>query len=459
MLETIGHFIRGKVPNLCFAFFGQGVIQGWISHIMNLMGESGSFTLPEALTAIDYGSFFVYLAFLFVARKTTPLFVRNGPLIFGVALMVAGNVLIVFGLFFSEVLPEVTMAGLLASGVGSALVYLYWWEIYGALNPVEVALYYSGSCLLGNVIVFLLAGYSLEYMIGAALVLPFIGLGLFVRSRKALREEKRDPVIVHGAASFPWKPMLFLGFYGFAFGYGMKMISVANIPMLRFAVVIPAMVVLCSVLFSRGRFDFVFVYQFILPAAIVGLLVFPLFPGIDPAVATLCVRASYISVYVYVAIMLANLSRRYRMSAVWLFSMMGLVHIVSVLAGRAAVSLLASPIVPIVFIACVVIMTFMLVTESKLSSDWGIALTGKGSELGERAKREIAVQALAKKHGLTTREQEIVLMIGEGKMPRVIGRELHIAPGTVKAHVQHIYKKLGIHSKAELTELLSGIAS
>lgn len=455
LFEKTLDYLRKKMPLLCFACFGQGVVQAWISLSLNLAGATDAFGQPQALTIIDYGSLVPYALFFLAAGRIAPVINRKLPLLLGMGAMVAAAGLVALSL--AGGLPHsVLVAGLALAGAGSAVAFLYWWELYSVLNPLEVAFYYAGSCLIKDVVVFLLAGYCEAYLIGALLVLPFASLVLYDRGKTVLERSGRQPAVAHGAASFPWKPMLFLGLYGFAFGYGAQMVSLANIPLLRFAATIPAVIVLCSIVFDRGWFNFAFVYQFILPTAIVGLLALLVFPGIHPAAALVGVRASYVAVYIYIAIMLENLARRYKMSAVWLFSMMGLVHTASISLGRAAFMLVASPLVPIIFVICVVLTTFLLVTEPKLSSDWGISLTGKNTELGRRAKTELALQSLALRYGLTVREQEIALAMAEGKMPRAIGKELHIAPGTVKAHMQHIYRKVGVHSKEELLELVKG---
>ena len=55
---------------------------------------------------------------------------------------------------------------------------------------------------------------------------------------------------------------------------------------------------------------------------------------------------------------------------------------------------------------------------------------------------------------MSPREDEIVRLLAQGKTNAAIERELFIASGTLKAHIQHIYVKLGIHSRKELAELV-----
>jgi HD-GYP domain-containing protein (c-di-GMP phosphodiesterase class II) len=49
---------------------------------------------------------------------------------------------------------------------------------------------------------------------------------------------------------------------------------------------------------------------------------------------------------------------------------------------------------------------------------------------------------------LTEREVEVLCLVARGHSNREVARRLFIAPGTVGRHVEHIYGKLGIHSRA-----------
>jgi HD-GYP domain-containing protein (c-di-GMP phosphodiesterase class II) len=53
--------------------------------------------------------------------------------------------------------------------------------------------------------------------------------------------------------------------------------------------------------------------------------------------------------------------------------------------------------------------------------------------------------------GLTAREVEILALVARGRSDREIARRLVVAPKTVSNHVQHIYAKLGITSRAAAT--------
>jgi DNA-binding CsgD family transcriptional regulator len=62
--------------------------------------------------------------------------------------------------------------------------------------------------------------------------------------------------------------------------------------------------------------------------------------------------------------------------------------------------------------------------------------------------------------GLTAREAEVLSVLGTGATNAEVARELHISPGTVKKHLDHVYAKLGARGRAQAvamaTSLLSG---
>ncbi|MEC8428825.1 MAG: LuxR C-terminal-related transcriptional regulator, partial [Pseudomonadota bacterium] len=52
-------------------------------------------------------------------------------------------------------------------------------------------------------------------------------------------------------------------------------------------------------------------------------------------------------------------------------------------------------------------------------------------------------------NSLTSREHEILKHIAKGLSNKLIARELDISDGTVKVHVKHILKKLGLRSRVQ----------
>ena len=59
------------------------------------------------------------------------------------------------------------------------------------------------------------------------------------------------------------------------------------------------------------------------------------------------------------------------------------------------------------------------------------------------------------RESLTPQELQIALLVAEGKTNREIGGNLFLSPKTVEFHLTRVYRKLDIHSRAELIRLLA----
>ena len=61
----------------------------------------------------------------------------------------------------------------------------------------------------------------------------------------------------------------------------------------------------------------------------------------------------------------------------------------------------------------------------------------------------------ARAYGLTRREEDMLLLIVEGRTQPEIARELYVSRDTVKTHVRNLYRKTGVSGKAELLEAMA----
>ena len=61
--------------------------------------------------------------------------------------------------------------------------------------------------------------------------------------------------------------------------------------------------------------------------------------------------------------------------------------------------------------------------------------------------------AIPRAQSLTTREREVLTLMATGATNAAISRRLCISDGTVKSHVQRIFKKLGVSTRAEVAAL------
>ena len=86
---------------------------------------------------------------------------------------------------------------------------------------------------------------------------------------------------------------------------------------------------------------------------------------------------------------------------------------------------------------------------------WGIVQTGAG-EHAPADKLEERCARLARQHGLTRREEEVVLLLVQGVPFSQIEADLCVSNSTLKTHARHIYAKVGVAGRTELGELVEG---
>lgn len=78
-----------------------------------------------------------------------------------------------------------------------------------------------------------------------------------------------------------------------------------------------------------------------------------------------------------------------------------------------------------------------------------MVLSENVTEVLASAIRKPVSRDQASLNSLTNREYEILSLIAKGMSNKVIARELDISDGTVKVHVKHLLKKLGLRSRVE----------
>ena len=64
---------------------------------------------------------------------------------------------------------------------------------------------------------------------------------------------------------------------------------------------------------------------------------------------------------------------------------------------------------------------------------------------------------LSRAYNLSPREEEVLQLLAQRMTVAEIEEALYVSKGTVKAHINHIYRKCGVHSKSELFELLNDV--
>jgi DNA-binding NarL/FixJ family response regulator len=48
---------------------------------------------------------------------------------------------------------------------------------------------------------------------------------------------------------------------------------------------------------------------------------------------------------------------------------------------------------------------------------------------------------------LSVRERDVLSLVAEGKTNAEVGLQLHVSTRTVAKHLEHVYEKLGVHTR------------
>ena len=216
----------------------------------------------------------------------------------------------------------------------------------------------------------------------------------------------------------------------------------------------------------RGRrFNFSMIYRVALPLAVGAFLVVPILGNFDQALTAGFGAASYTAFSILIMLILANMSYRYGIAALWLFGIERGMRTVFNFLGRetqAAADRLPlgdpSLVIAVIVVFAVVAGTMILLSEKELASKWGVTFLDAEPDGGDRLVKQDIVESrchgIASSHRLSHREEEVLVLLAQHRSNAVIARELFISDQTVKTHVRNIYRKLDIHSRDELFDLM-----
>lgn len=448
------------------AFLGLGLYRAWIEIVFVGTFVAYPAALPAVRDVFDWTMVATAIGCTLLARRIGPFFNKRAPYLLGGAALLLATALMFASCW---VFPMAWWAGYVAAGVGGfgiALLILLWSELYGCLNPLRVALYYSASIVVGAVVLYIYRGFMLPWLCAMTALLPLASL-LAARRGFALLPASERPATTWTPFSVPWKAVLFMAAYAFGYGLmegGMYLGSFG--PHSAPGAVCVAVLVFLGVAFRGGRFDFSLIYRFALPLTVVALFLVPVFGHVPADAASFCMVAAYTAQSILIMLICANICYRYGVSAVWLFGIERGVRQVFMWLGRVmadgveglgsfgamgelAVSMLA--------VLAVVFATTILMSERDLSSRWGANFLAGGTDSAAMIRRqELADRCaeIARTYKLSAREGEVLVLLAQRKTVGIIERELVIANGTAKAHVRHIYQKLNIHTRQELFDLL-----
>lgn len=359
--------------------------------------------------------------------------------------------------------PLAAAASLIA-GLGYGLFLLLAAEVLCSFSLLRIFLFMTGAMLLGVGLAFLCQGMAGPQLSVALVALPLLAMAYLRRAYEGIPLVERPRRTVP-RFSYPWKLFALYALYAFAYGLRANLLVEGAGTHSSISTALVVGVLFLSAYYFAGRFNIGALYRSPVLLMVCGFLLIPMEGLFGAAASSYLIAVSYSLMGLLVTFLLYDISKRMGVAIVAFMACKNAEQFF-VQAGSAATDALGMSGLPadtqslvVAILVCVLILgaTLVLFSERELSSKWGVDILATGGLVErseEEERREERCRELVETYHLRPREEEVLLLLAEGKTGRVIQQELFIAEGTFKAHTRHIYEKMSINTRKELFDLL-----
>jgi DNA-binding CsgD family transcriptional regulator len=448
-------------------------------------GNPSAESSAQALTQTSQGVWEPFLLFflvtqvvlftcaaLFIRRLPPQRVMQGGTLAAGAALVV-GAVCVFYTQQAGEVeMPLFLAISALAFGIGDMLFSLAWGFVASTLAPQR--LYPSVIlCYMISLILYLFISLLPEpAMLPLLILLPVSSAALLIwalaRSPRPISEMPTHKALAK-AARLLWRPLVATAVFAFMSGLmslmtGQEQLSLAAFQQISvIASLIIVTLLFMPALFLKSTPSITSAYRVALPIAAAGFLLLPFISPGFAGIANALVNMGYLTVFIILWCAMASCAAATQLAAPLVFGA-GLALTVAFtllgkLTGAASASSLGSDFVALAAVALCSVYLLSLLSLFILRGQRaarGHAAEGGGAVpvvvSGERYVQRC--KELAVTSGLTQREQEILLLLGQGRSIANIAAMSYVSENTVKSHIRSIYRKVGVHSKQALIDQL-----
>lgn len=421
---------------------------------------------PHLTFDVAYIAVSILLVLLF--RRFVPLNEHRGVVGAAIGCMTVASLACVAAWWFPGASFPLMATGSLAAGVGYGLFLLMAAEVLATFSLLRIFLFLSAAMLLGTVITFFC-----QAMTGAAAQVALVGLpllaGLYLASAYAHVPSAERPKRGVPKFSYPWKLFALYGLYAFAYGMRANQLVAGAGRHSSLSTFVLMAVLFLTAYFASRRFNIGLLYRSPVVLMVCGFLLVPAESLLGSAVSSYLIAISYSLMSFLVMFLLFDIAKRLGVAIVAFMAVKNAEQLFQVLGGAATDGLgliglaAATEDLAVTVIVSVLILaaTVLLFSEKELASKWGVDILEEGGLVQRTADEELAVgrvEELSRTCRLSPREQEVLMLLAQGKTGRQVQQELFIAEGTFKAHTRHIYEKAGVNSRKELFQML-GISS
>ena len=224
--------------------------------------------------------------------------------------------------------------------------------------------------------------------------------------------------------------VLLMAVFMFANVFARNVLQLENRGVADVGVLVVMSILLAALVFRKSRLKVWNLYALAFPLTLFGLFSLGDPQGSLGQLAIICIHAGDSLFAVFIGVVLCNASYRWGVPAALLLALVG--------TGLAA---------------CYVFFSNAAASEQA----WGIP--AEQSALlpnADKKKDELraACSALAYRYGLTRREEQVLYLVAQGLTAAQIEEELAITNSTVKTHTNAVFRKMGVHSRKEIADIV-----
>lgn len=450
--------VRNIVEAYSLCFFGFAYSKAYIALNKPFIGGE-AFSYSATFFLLSFSLMAVVLAFVSLAVNPKRL---QGPLLkVSSVCLASAPILMAVNLY---VLPGNTLLRIavdIVSAVGCIGLSALWVDCYSVFNPTLVAFFVASSLVISRILDYVLVA-NVEPRIFVVLFILAV-LAAVSYSKASAKAFPREYPRLACRPFFPVRVCLFVALCSFAQGM-LNTDSTGTEAISAISRTLPACIVLLVIVFNAKRFSVRIPYGIAFSMMIMGLLIPPLIPDASSFWREFAMDVGYAALELMVPIMACTFAYNSGRSAIWAFCIFAALEMACrAFGGMVADMLVAFPLgafydgaLLLLLVSAVLIIGIAMLSERNLFSRR--VSSAKRSEKPDSADDLDALRtsanALSARYSLTQRETEVLHLLAQGKTNGMIARDMMIADGTVKAHVQHIYQKLGVHSREELRAMI-----
>ena len=452
-------------------FLGMGLLITWLccTHIPSIYIDASSVIRLSAEYGMRVGDIGTVVVLAIAAQRIGALSQHRAACAISVALTTAGTAVV--GLVLAPAGIDAIGAVFLLSvivAIGGAVLFCLWAEIFCQMGTTSMIIYGGSSCVTALLVYFLISTMMQPYALIATALLPLLSLAFARASFKVVPRE--TPHTAETRYPVPWKIVAIMAIAGILSGStGVILGEFLNLGAVhRIWAMACAGALLAYVAMRRpGAFDLRLMTRVCLATSVVAFLLLPLASSGLAEEVSFLVKFAYVWFTVFTLALLANLAYRFDLPSLRLFAIARACNEGGIFLGvslrevlhRSAIELdtVALSIAALIGLVIVGVCVLIWRSEKAVNAGWGaagISLASGEHEPGPRERLIRRCERIAEEYGLTEREREMLLLIGQGKTRGQIEQELFLSQNTVKTHIRHLYGKLDVHSKEEACALL-----